>query len=225
MLAPFLNKGMKQCSDRELLILTTVWGCTISVFSTFLPFFPWSQNDSNIGEFILLYLITGCIKRWNGYGKRIKWVVIWGLSVLALSSSALILHFVAPDHEMFFYRYNSVFVISEAVAVFVLFLPIKVIHEKVQRIIIWVQKGSLAVYLIHMHPLFKEKYTEWKIFDFIKDKNPGIYVAYILITCLFIFGSGTLIGRVISYGGKKIECLVENVLGRLKNYLRKQYGK
>lgn len=177
--------------------MTVVWGFVIAVFPIFLPMFPWNQDDSNIGEFILLYLIVGCIKRTGGKLGRLLWLIIWSICVAGLAGSAIVLHKLMPKYEMFFYRYNSVIVIVEAVAVFMLFLTFEVKNDKIREAVQWAQGSSLVVYLLHMHPLFKDEYTKWRIFNYININSFWIYSVQVLMTVLVIFVAGTLIGKVV----------------------------
>lgn len=203
-LAPFLNKGIERCKDKELLLLTLIWGCTVSVFPTFFPVFPWSQDDSNIGEFILLYLIVGCIKRIKKRPRTIVWLLIWAVCAAGLTGSAIVLHRFVPAHETFFYRYNSAVVIVEALAVFMSFLSLEIKNARIQEATLWIQGSSLIVYELHMHPLFKEKYTEWKIFNYVSTDSFGVYIMQILLTVFGIFIIGTLFGKPVCYVSEKI---------------------
>lgn len=199
LMSPFLNRGIERSSDRELLVITFVWGCVISVFPTFLPVFPWRQDNSNIGLFILLYLITGCIRRQKRIYQCTLWVILWILSLIVLSLSAIILHYVVTEYEMFFYSYNGVFVIVEAVALFMIFSSKSITNPLLGKVLKYISESSLAVYLIHMHPLIKEHYTEWGVLRYINVNSPVLYAIQILATCFLIFIIGIMIGKPIFY--------------------------
>ena len=62
-LSPFLNIGIKALKTKELVIATVVYGCAVSVLPTILPVFPWYQDESEMANFILLYLMAACVKR------------------------------------------------------------------------------------------------------------------------------------------------------------------
>ncbi len=230
MLSPFLNKGMKCLSDKELITVTVIFGCAVSVFPTLLPMFPWYQDESEMANFILLYLIIGCIKRLRsskGNATLIKnkifviiqrkpfWIIMWVLSVLLLGASAFVLHRIAPAYEMYFYKYNGILVMLEAIAVFMVFLDADIYAEGIRNCITWVAGSSLVVYLVHMHPLFKSRYKEWGLFEFVSINSPAIYVMQICLTVLFVFAIGTVTGKVVDFlalpMSRKVQFVATNI--------------
>ncbi len=230
MLSPFLNKGIKALRMQELFTVTIIFGCAVCVLPTLLSMFPWYQDESEMANFILLYLMTACIKKVdreltdrNGInlsdrqsnivkilGKKAIWIVIWGLCVAALTGSAVILHHISKSHEMYFYAYNGVFVVLEALSVFMVFKHINIENEALGRTLMWIQGSSLFVYLLHMHPLFKDKYIQWGWFGYVNVKSPGIYAVQICLTVLLLFIVGTACGKAAIILSDKTWKIVNN---------------
>lgn len=202
LLSPFLNYGIEKCNDVVLRRITLLSGAVISIFPTFLPIFPWHQDYSNIGLFVLLYLITAMIKRNQSKFKNKIWRFTWVIPGILLTISAVTIHVLKRNipflegRELELYEYNSVFVILEAILIFIAFLGMRNMR-KMEKVFIWISSGSLVVYLIHMHPVVKEQYTKWKVFKYINIQNSGIYLIQMLSTCLLIFVMGTLAGRLV----------------------------
>ena len=198
MLSPFINSLIDSISHKELLCLTMIFGSAVCICPTFLPFFPWNQDTSQIANFILLYLLVGCIKKHDTQKiKKILWVVLWMLCVVILTGSAMIFHDILPSYEMYFYSYNSVFVMLEAICIVMIFKDINYINVAIRDLASWVSGSSLVVYLIHMHPLFKSRYTGWGLFKFVNISSP---VEYFFQVCSIVFGVfiiGTIAGKII----------------------------
>ena len=222
-LAPYLNRLIDMHDTKELLFITVICGCIISIFPTLLPFFPWNQDNSNIGQFILLYFIAASIKRMqennNGGIVHRKWIwfLTWILNTIILILSATVIHIIRPEHELYFYRYNSPFVILEAVALFIIFVNIDIKSRFIRKTIEWVQRSSLVVYMIHMHPLFKVKYDEWRLLQYINVRLLRVYVVQIVLTAFIVFAIGTIGGWVICKVAKIFGKALENRIGIWKN--------
>lgn len=203
LISPAINAAIGKLDDLHLVFTTWICGIVISVFPTFLPIFPWNQNYSNIGLFILMYLITACIKRNKCRISARCGGIFWGISFLILCMSGIVIHNASlkiselSGYEMYFYKYNSIFVILEAVFLFVIFLQLPTINSRHGNIITRISENSLIVYLIHMHPIVKEQYTEWKVLGFIDTNNFEIYTIQIILTCLLIFISGIIVGESV----------------------------
>lgn len=232
MLSPFINKGIKMLKARELITLTIIYGSATCVLPTFLPMFPWYQDVSEMANFLLLYLVTACVKRiernqaesdslclTEGMNKgvliqkkRTVWIVLWIMCVAVLTASAIVIHRISQVHEMYFYAYNGTFVMLEALAAFMAFKDIRIDSKGVSKTITWIQGSSLVVYLLHMHPLFKERYTEWGWFKYVNVNSPGIYVLQIGLTVIVLFGLGTIIGKIFIMISNRISSRINDLV-------------
>ncbi len=244
MLAPFINKGLSMFSPKEMFCVTAIFGCIVCVFPTVFPVFPWYQDESEMANFILLYLIAGCIKKSkegilsdavdknheNRLGNKMKegwvkrraiWVVIWLISAIVLFMSAMILHQISPNYEMYFYKYNSIFVVMEAVSIFMVFSCIETQNSRKKDLIVWFSGSSLVVYLVHMHPLFKNQYTEWELLKYVNINSPILYLFQICVTVLIVFVILALMGKAVN----QIARLVSNRLIMFINRICIERGK
>ncbi len=72
LIAPILNKLIRNISIKELRYLILVMFGIVSFGPAFLSFFGWNQNYSNIGLFIFLYFIVAGMKKDTNIFSRIK---------------------------------------------------------------------------------------------------------------------------------------------------------
>ena len=92
---------------------------------------------------------------------------------------------------MMLFQYCSPLVIGEAVGVFILCIGKKKVH--MSRMISTLANASLAVYLIHMHPIFKNNYIQWSILGWIDVSNPIAMELQLTSVVLLIYGVGVMI--------------------------------
>ena len=216
-LAPLLNNSIKMSTDKQLKLITIFIFMIISVFQTFIPFFSWIQDYSNIGLFILLYFITACIKREISIVKRIRGYKLFFISFILLILSYEIFHIagllkfeIFRSKEMWFYQYSSPLVIFEAIGLFKMFVNMDIQPNEVNsKMIKIMSNASLITYLIHMHPIFKSHYVDWGILKFVNIHNMLIYVIEILFLMVLIF----VIGIILSI---PIIAITKRILNRLK---------
>ena len=216
-IAPFLNNSIKASTDKQLKLITLFTFMIISVFQTFIPFFSWTQDYSNIGLFILLYFITACIKRDISIVKRIRGYKLFFVSFVLLILSYEIFHIagllnfeVFKSREMWFYQYSSPLVIFEALGLFKMFVNMDIQTNEVNsKIIKIMSNASLTTYLIHMHPIFKSHYVDWGILKFVDIQNMLIYIIEMLLLVVIIF----VIGIIFSI---PIIAIIKRILNRSK---------
>ena len=189
-LIPVLNDYLKKMSTNQLKYLTAVLFCLISIFPLFLFAFNWKQDYSNIGLFILLYFVVALIKHYEIDDMKIGGQ-IWLLSYLRLFCSWLTVYWLSKKvplligREMILFQYCSPLVIGEAIGLFLLCIGKKKMH--MSRIISTLANASLAVYLIHMHPILKTNYIQWSILGWIDVSNPIIMVLQLTSVLLLIY--------------------------------------
>lgn len=215
LLAPTLNVAIKSASDKYLKHMTVMLFIVFSIFQTFLPFLDWTQDYSNIGLFILLYFITACVKRNIGKLTQISGGILWGVSFAGLVGTWMSLHIlsvhgltVLSSKEMWFYQYSSPFVILEAVGLFEIFMKCGMsnLNLKEKKVIIVVSNASLVTYLIHMHPIFKNKYIEWGLFSWVNTESAVIYLCEVIGITALVMMCGVIISLPIVKVTKRIIC-------------------
>ena len=145
---PFLNKIGKDLTKRDFIILLGA-----GVATTFLlPMFTGNSSlFSTIGWFFLLYMTGFFLKQYN-YRKCI-FACTAILSFLAIFLSTVIGHGFKLFSPRFFMEQQSVLVYLLAVGLFGLFINKKTLNSNM--LIKYLGSGTLGVYLLHVHPLYK----------------------------------------------------------------------
>ncbi len=232
LLSPLLNKGMSGLKTNKLLEITLVYGCATCIFPTFFPMFPWYQDVSQMANLLLLYLMTGCVKRvhndienntlnmhnyhitqiLNNLTSKKIWFTIWIICIISLTGSAILLHTLNPQHESYLYTYNSPFVMLEALSLFIVFKDIHIKKMSIGKAITWLQSSSLMVYLLHMHPIYKTKYVSWNLFRYFSINSPIIYLIQFFLTIIVLFMLGTIIGKIVNLAASFIQSSIIKML-------------
>lgn len=185
-LAPVLNIIIAELTSKKLIALTGTLFISFSMFPWLFTSFGWNQDYSNIALFILLYFLTAVVKNNIQYISKKLVCGSWIFSIIILLGSyetlSLLTRYVHPvfgNKTMYFYQYNSPFVILEAMSIFIVFFKSEIYFTRkwIIKIIRLMVNASLCVYLIHMHPIFKEKYVSFGFFTWINVKNVWIYLA------------------------------------------------
>ena len=196
LLCPFLNIVIKNINENELKRITLILFLFISVFTWLLSPFDWNQDYSNIGLFVLLYFLTACIKKFNipkKYGFYL-WVISLITIVLSYGCMHVLFNGAYRYREMLLYQYNSPFVIMEAIGLMIMFTKTKFAPKnRINKMIELLANCSLIVYLIQMHPIFKEKYVSLGLFAWIDINNFLIYISEMFCCVLMVFVIGILL--------------------------------
>jgi len=205
LLSPFLNILLTHISLKQLLCLTGIL-CSITILLPCLlsPPFDWSYfNGNDVMLFICLYLISDCFYRLKPRTAVPNYIFILGcvlcISLLVLSVYAI--EYVSLYKSVFvgkqevFYHYSSILVVGLAICYFGWFSNIQIHSKKIIGIITWFTRSSLAVYLLHMHPVVKKHYVAWGIFQHMPTGSGIAYAAAILGTAFGVFMIGSILSR------------------------------
>lgn len=65
--------------------------------------------------------------------------------------------------------------------------------------------ASLVIYLVHMHPVFKNRYVEMGVFSWVNVNDVWLYVIESIVCILIIFIVGILVSIPITTISKSIE--------------------
>lgn len=215
--SPALNMVIKKCTNKQLISFTTLLFVVESVFACCLSTLNWNQDYSNIGLFILLYFMSGVLKRNINNIPKIGGA-IWGISFgLLIGSYGLLhclgfsVHKIFMEKEMIFYQYNSPFVIFEAVGLTILFakINIKIENVLIKRIINIFVNASLAVYLVHMHPILKQHYVSLGVLSWLNVCDLGIYLIETIFCVGFIFLTGVICSIPITKVSRFVCCKLD----------------
>lgn len=163
-LAPLLNSFVEKSSIRQL-----KWYIVIYYIFFTIDAMPFSSNYSmhgySIYSFCGLYLIGQYLKKSNImnlpiFNSKLKIFCYIIFVTFIIAASSLILELKVhkgQDLQLFPlspFAYNNPLVILQAVLIFIFFSKIKI----KSNIINWIATGSLAMYLLHMHPDLKQYY-------------------------------------------------------------------
>ena len=134
---PFLNKIINNISKRGMAYCIVIQLVLFSLWPTFLPSAPVLDGGYGITNFILLYFIGAFIGKYNI--KVNKWILIF----------AEIMCVILMSRNNVWWSYCSLFCISSATAIFLLFSDVKSFTNK---IINYISGYCFSVYIIHSDP-------------------------------------------------------------------------
>ena len=137
LIIPFLNKIVNNISKKGMAYGIAIQLVLFSFWPTFLPSSPVLDGGYGITNFILLYFIGAFIGK---YSIRVnKWILIFVevICVILMSKNNI------------WWSYCSLFCISSATAIFLLFTDIKSFNNK---IINYIAGYCFSVYIIHSDP-------------------------------------------------------------------------
>jgi putative membrane protein len=159
LLSPFVNKLLVQLSNRQYKSLIVILAFLIFWFGL-LRKTNISTDGKNIVYFIFLYIVGGGLRRISLSDASSKYLIsrfhilillvsliVLGGGYLLPESHALFIHFMA-----YTYVYNSPFLLIVSISIFCLFRNLSFKN----RLINYLASSSLAIYLIHEHPLMRE---------------------------------------------------------------------
>ena len=161
LLIPFINKLTANMDKKEyrniLLILTPL----LTIIASFLPIRSVINinNGYSVIWFIYLYLLGGYIKMYSlpvldklkQYHKVLLYILI---TAIMLTIYVLYNKIIDSKSIMMFLDYNYPLTSLNSLIIFYFFKNIR-INNKLNNLILNISSKTLAVYLIHLHPIFK----------------------------------------------------------------------
>ena len=153
LISPYLNKALRALNRRQLTALIITLMVVVSVRSTAFPI-SWTQvadGGSGIVWFVTLYCVAAWL-RLCGIQRIKAWM---GVAVYLLATAGmvvikwLLLLLGLGAYSGKLYSYSSVFVLAQAIGLFVAFLKSKPVDTKYEKIIALAGKHSFSVYIIH----------------------------------------------------------------------------
>lgn len=112
--------------------------------------------------------------------------------------------------EEYLYNYHNIVVLTEAIG---LFLAVTNVDISIKRKILikavpLAARGSLVIYLYHMHPIFKRLYPEWKAIERLYSEVWFVYLFKTLVVSIIIYILGLIlsiiINRIVNFFTNKI---------------------
>lgn len=196
-LIPYLNtfiKNIKEHDYRNLMVILTV---LLTLVANVLPIKTIININSgySIIWFIYLYLLGGYIKLYSlkilDRLKKYQLTIIYIIIVILMTSIFIIYNkYVDSKSFMMFLAYNSPLILFNSLIIFYIFKTIK-IKDKYHNIIINLSSKTLAVYLLHLHPLFKTILWEKLLHPYKYLGSYKIFLAliidlFLVFTCSYI---------------------------------------
>lgn len=169
LLVPYLNLIFKYTDKRKMQFLIGIL-CTISFISWILNRFGFDVIDNTKGYgiiwFINLYFIGGYIRRYyKNECNKFYYLIIYIVCSLLIFVLKITLPKVNSNAiwiSDIFYEYNSITVTLQSICLFMFFKDLKIKNENVRKTILGVAPLTLAVYIVHEHPLVSRfLYQNW----------------------------------------------------------------
>lgn len=115
--------------------------------------------------------------------------------------------------EMFLYQYCSPLVILEAVGIFICFLGNETYCKSL--FLKTLGSASLVVYLIHMHPIFKQYYVEWGVLEWINVTNWFVYIMQLALVVIVVFMAGVVVSIPLIWLSAKAVDIINICVNRM----------
>lgn len=158
---PYLNKFSENIPKKDYGHLLTLLTILLTLFASFLPIKSIINinNGYSLIWFIYLYLLGGYIKlhslRFLKQLKKYQLAFFYILNVIIMLGIFVIYNkFIDHESYMMFLAYNSPLILLNSLIIFYFFKNIK-IKNKYANIISNLSNKTLAIYLVHLHPIFK----------------------------------------------------------------------
>lgn len=204
LLSPYLNKLIHNCSRADLkkIIIINI-GC-FSILPYLTGNISFLISGFNLYQFLMMYFIGAYIRKYNlneeflsrmnVYQKRFVYLSVYILllllnfslfylkDTLRLLDSNILKH-IANNIEMYFYEYNSPFVVFESIFIFMFFGTFQIKC----RFINLISSTTVGIYLIH-ESCYMQKII-YNLLD-LTNKNymsSNLFIPRLLITVLIIF--------------------------------------
>lgn len=196
-LIPFINKLANSLNKKEYITLLVILTFCLSIVKTIYPTND-IMNGSGIIWFIYLYLLAGYIriyfdKKVASYKLLILYLATIAIQIVIRNISIKSQISIVKTYTYTSYNNSWFFTLVETLAVFLLFMNIKIKNEKINKAITTVTPLTLGVYLIHDNKYLRPVLWD-KILHPLTYLNSGISVviagvvdvALIFIVCCII---------------------------------------
>lgn len=186
-ISPVLNVLIFNINKKLYLYAIVTLTFMLSVFPTILP---WKTENyiNNLLWFIFLYIITGYFKKYHIQISTKVSILSFLISYSMIFLTIIIfmnLEYTKGKFDIIINFANefSFFVLISSIALFYIFVSRQ---ECYNRIINQIANSTFGIYLIHMHPMVKDRLWE-KIFKCSIWIDSPLYVVYALLSILSVF--------------------------------------
>lgn len=217
--APFLAAGVARLTKRQfhvLLLLLLFWFCLLK---SVLPVrLETDRNGYDCLWYLCVFLVAAYIRRYGlGFLQgKCRCLVLYLLCCAGIAGEAFALRFLylktgkLSDMLGISYEYNHVLVLLGAVALFCLFLQLRIKEGWFSKAVCRIAPLTLGVYLLHEHRLLRYEWQGW-IFRLAGDPtDPAGLLVETVLAVLLVFLAGIAVDAVrqwifalVQGGGKK----------------------
>ena len=194
LLIPYLNLIFEHTDKRKMQILIAIL-CTVSFVSWILNRFKFDAIDKTKGYGIIwvinLYFIGGYIRKYykDKYNKFYFLIIyiIFSLLIFTLKFILLKINSNTIWISDIFYEYNSVTVTIQSICLFMFFKDLKIKNEKIRKTILKIAPLTLAVYIIHEHPIVsKFLYKDWLHLNYFWNSKYYIIITFLMSLAIYV---------------------------------------
>ena len=170
LLAPFLNAGIRQLSQKQLLLAAGFLVAYEALPKSVLPVsFVTDKAGYDILWMVCLYLIGAYIRNYGipFFSNLKKSLLSYVAGVLLIFASLIAMRAVYfkldafGDNINFAYDYNHILCIFASVALFYTFLHIRLSEGKISNAVVAVAPYTFGVYLLHEHLFIRYEWVKW----------------------------------------------------------------
>lgn len=160
-------------------------------------FYQYDETEGfSITAFVTLYIIGAFLAQCEDISKKRCAILLVGSSALIFFSKIVLQTIVAHSGldvgTGLLYHNNSIFVLVNAVALFLLFKQMD-ICPLFKRIINWCTPSVFAVYLVHEKPILRNLLWNQRILIYLENCNFVSYMVTIVCISVGIFGAAVFI--------------------------------
>lgn len=209
---PFLNKGIKAMDEKQHRILCII---LFVMFDFYLPSKALGVNGYSIMWMMSLYIFAAYLRLYYKPTGRVtsKLMLLYCIPTILLPCTRFLIDFVGKlinrdlsGYSKFFYKNNSIFVCASSIALFVIFLNIKIKSIVIQKIIRLIAPLTFGVYLVHNNPTIRDA-----LWSFIRPYRFMYETGFFLVGCAIVCVI-FIISAVIEYCRRLIVDKISNFI-------------
>lgn len=200
LLIPFLNEAIRNMSKKKLGYLVGIILCAFYIEPIFsIIFYQYDETEGfSLTAFVTLYIIGAYLAQCSDISKKRCAMLLVGSSGLIFSSK-IVLQAIATHRKLnigtgLLYHNNSIFVLLNAVALFLLFKQLE-IHPFLKKITNWCTPSVFAVYLVHEKPIVRQLLWNHRILVYLENCGFILYMVTIVGISIGIFGMAIFIDK------------------------------
>lgn len=227
LITPFLNIGIRAMEKKAHIQCICIMAILYSFIPTFFHVKGWlgSEEGYSVSWFILLYLISSYIKKYNENISMKKKVLAYVGSILLLPFSKMAVltlsglpYLNSLDNNCFvkdsdiFYAFASPPVLIASVAIFLIFKSVSVRKESLSRLMIKIAPHTLAVYLIHNHQDIKS--FLWNTTNIERQMHKPFLILYLVFVCIVIFSCCVVTDFILKFIFIKLSGITKKIYGK-----------